>query len=118
MKFDNTKDIKHVFKQIHELMMSIAPEEKRLNEELEHQENITKDLLHEIELANLNAIERMKVYNDLRKCRKERRKIKDTIEFINTIRGYSKRFIEKGLLSETDFVMKKIDTYDQHRDHY
>lgn len=59
MKFEDTKEVKQILENIHELVMSIAPEEKRLNKELEVQENIQQDLLHEIEIANLNAIERI-----------------------------------------------------------
>ena len=114
MKFENTKEVKQILENIHELVMSISPEEKRLNMELEVQENIQQDLLHEIEMANLNAIERTKVYCLLRKNRKERRKIKDTLDLIHSIKPYTNRFVEKGILSETNHVIKKIEVYDQH----
>lgn len=114
MKFENTKEVKQILENIHELVMSISPEEKRLNKELEVQENIQQDLLHEIEMANLNAIERTKVYCLLRKNRKERRKIKDTLDLIHSIKPYTNRFVEKGILSETNHVIKKIEVYDQH----
>lgn len=114
MKFENTKEVKQILENIYELVMSISPEEKRLNKELEIQENIQLDLLHEIEMAELNAIERMQVYSQLRKNRKERRKIKDTLDFIYSIKGYTNKFVEKGILSETNHVIKKIEVYDQH----
>ena len=65
-------------------------------------------------MANLNAIERTKVYCLLRKNRKERRKIKDTLDLIHSIKPYTNRFVEKGILSETNHVIKKIEVYDQH----
>lgn len=114
MKFENTKEVKQILENIHELVMSISPEEKRLNKELEVRENIQQDLLHEIEMADLNAIERMQIYSQLRKNRKERRKIKDTLDFIYSIKSYTNKFAEKGILSETDNVIRKIDVYDQH----
>lgn len=114
MKFEDTKEVKQILEKIHELVMSISPEEKRLNKELEIQENIQQDLLHEIEMANLNAVEIAKVYCLLRKNRKERRKIKDTLEFIYSIKPYTNRFVEKGILSENSHVIKKIEVYDQH----
>lgn len=111
MNFEDTKEAEEIFRKIHELIMSLAVEEKRLEKELQTQDDITQDLLHEIELADLNAIERTKVYGQLRKNRKDRRKIKDTIAFIETLKGYSRKFIEKGLLAETSQVLKNIDTY-------
>ncbi len=114
MKFEDTKEVKQILEKIHELVMSISTEEKRLNKELEVQENIQQDLLHEIEIANLNAIEITKVYCLLRKNRKERRKVKDTLEFIHSIKPYTNKFVEKGILSETSYAIKKIEVYDQH----
>ena len=111
MKFENTKEVKEVLEKIHDLVMNLSSEEHALYKELKHYEDIQQDLLHEIELANLNAIERMRVYSQLRKNRKERRKVKDAISLVETVKGYSKKFIEKGLLAETNQVLKNIDTY-------
>lgn len=111
MKFEDTKEVKNVLEKIHDLILNLATEENNLNKELKRYEDIQQDLLHEIELANLNAIERMRVYSQLRKIRKDRRKIKDAISLVETVKGYSRKFIEKGLLSETNQVLKNIDTY-------
>lgn len=111
MKFEDTKEVKNVLEKIHNLILNLATEENNLNKELKRYEDIQQDLLREIELANLNAIERMRVYSQLRKIRKDRRKIKDAISLIETVKGYSRKFIEKGLLSETNQVMKNIDAY-------
>lgn len=113
MKFENTKETKEILEKMYDIMMSIAPEEKRLEKELQTQDDITQDLLHEIELADLNAIERTKIYCQLRKNRKERRKIKDTLSFIGTLKGFQRRFVEKGMLSETNQVIKNIDTHNE-----
>lgn len=114
MNFENTKEIKHIFESMHELVMNILPEEKRIKEALNVQEDIQKDLLHEIELANLNAIEITKVYCQLRKMRQERRKLKDTLDLIYTIKQYTNEFVKKGILSEISNVIKKVDTYEEH----
>lgn len=111
MKFEDTKEAEDILNKMHDLIMSLAPKEKALNEELKLQEDIQQDLLHEIEIANLNAIERMRVYNQLRKNRKDRRKVKDAIALVETLKGYTRKFIEKGMLAETSQALKNIDTY-------
>lgn len=113
MKFENTKEAKETLEKMYDIMMSIIPEEKRLEKELQIQDDITQDLLHEIELADLNAIERTRVYCQLHKNRKERRKIKDTLSFIGTLKGFHRRFVEKGMLAETNQVIKNIDTHNE-----
>lgn len=113
MKFENAKEAKETLEKMYDIMMSIIPEEKRLENELQIQDDITQDLLHEIELADLNAIERTRVYCQLRKNRKERRKIKDTLSFIGTLKGFHRRFVEKGMLAETNQVIKNIDTHNE-----
>lgn len=113
MKFENTKEAKETLEKMYDIMMSIIPEEKRLEKELQIQDDITQDLLHEIELADLNAIERTRVYCQLRKNRKERRKIKDTLSFIGTLKGFHRRFVEKGMMAETNQVIKNIDTHNE-----
>ena len=113
MKFENTKEAKETLEKMYDIMMSVIPEEKRLEKELQIQDDITQDLLHEIELADLNAIERTRVYCQLRKNRKERRKIKDTLSFIGTLKGFHRRFVEKGMLAEPNQVIKNIDTHNE-----
>lgn len=113
MKFENTKEVKEILEIIYDMMMSLSVEEKNLEKELQIQEGIQEDLLHEIELAELNAIERTKVYCQLRKTRKERRKIKDSLKFIGTLKGYQRKFVEKGMLAETKQALKNIDMHNE-----
>ncbi len=111
MRFESTDEAEKILAKLYDLIMSLSEEEKRLDKELKVQEDITQDLLHEIELGNLNAIERMQVYNQVRKNRKERRKIKDNLNFIGTLKGFERKFIEKGMLAETNQVLKNIEMY-------
>ncbi len=111
MRFESTDEAEKILEKLYDLIMSLSEEEKRLDKELKVQEDITQDLLHEIELAKLSAIERMQVYNQLRKNRKERRKIKDNLNFIGTLKGFERKFIEKGMLAETNQVLKNIEMY-------
>ena len=69
--------------------------EKKLNSDLRNKEYERDDLLHEIELSKLNAIEIMAVYKKLEKVLQERRIIKDKIDLINTIKPYTSKFITK-----------------------
>lgn len=111
MKFENTKDIEEVIIKIKDFFMTIGEEEKKLNAELIEKENIQIDLLHEIELAELNAIDLMKVAQRIKKNRLERRKVKDELGLISTLKGYTKKFIEKGIIAESEQLLKNIETY-------
>ena len=95
---------------IKDFFFNIEETEKKLNTELYNKEGERDDLLHEIELSKLNAIERMQTYSRLETVLKERRTIKDKIELINTIKPYTSKFITKGICAETDITIKNIET--------
>ena len=90
--------------------MNMEDTEKRLSTELSNKEAERDDLLHEIELSKLNAIERMQVYAKLEKVLQERRIIKDKIALVNTMKPYSNKYIEKGICAETNITIKNIET--------
>ncbi len=90
--------------------MNIDDTEKKLNTELYNKELERDDLLHEIELSRLNAIERMSIYSKLEKVLQERRIIKDKIDLLSTMKSYSNKFIEKGICAETDSTIRNIET--------
>ena len=54
-----------------------------LDEELTRLDALTQDYLHALELGELSYHERARIATDLANCRKERRKVKDTIEVID-----------------------------------
>ena len=93
------ENIKYFFYNIEEI-------EKKLNIDLRNKEYERDDLLHEIELSKLNAIEIMAVYKVLQ----ERRIIKDKIDLVSTIKPYTSKFITKGICAETDTTIKNIET--------
>lgn len=111
MNYGDTKEVEELVTKIKDFFMTIGDTEKKLNAELIEKENIQIDLLHEIELAELNAIEFMKVAQKLKKNRHERRKVKDELAFINTLKGYTKKFTEKGIIAESEQLLKNIETY-------
>ena len=93
------ENIKYFFYNIEEI-------EKKLNTDLRNKEYERDDLLHEIELSKLNAIEIMAVYKKLEKVLI----IKDKIDLVSTIKPYTSKFITKGICAETDTTIKNIET--------
>lgn len=77
MVIENMQQTIELLKNIKDFFFNIDETEKRLNTELYNKEGERDDLLHEIELSKLNAIERMQTYSKLETVLKERRCIKD-----------------------------------------
>lgn len=113
MTFESTEDVKKIFTNINDVINSINTEKKRLKDAYRIRQAMVQDLLHEIELVKLNAIERVKIVDDLKRIREERRNIKDQIGRIELLEGFCKRFLEKGMLNDTNQVLKNLDTYEQ-----
>ena len=67
------------------------------------------DLLHEIELAKLNAFEKQKVYDKLKDVRERRRIIKDDLNIATTIRPFTEIAIKKGIFYELKQTMANLD---------
>lgn len=102
MVIENMQQTIELLKNIKDFFFNIDETEKRLNTELYNKEGERDDLLHEIELSKLNAIERMQTYSKLETVLKERRCIKDKIDLINTIKPYASKFITKGICAEKE----------------
>lgn len=84
--------------------------EKMLNTQLTNKEAERDDLLHEIEISKLNAIEIMNVYKKLEKVLHERREIKDRMLLMGTLKGYSNKYITKGILADTRQAIQNVET--------
>lgn len=110
MQIENMQETLDLLENIKYFFLDLDETEKKLNMELYSKEGERDDLLHEIELSKLNAIERMQTYSRLESVLKERRIIKDKIELINTIKPYTSKFITKGICAETDTTIKNIET--------
>ena len=95
---------------IKEFFFNIEETEKKLNTELYTKEGERDDLLHEIELSKLNAIEIMSTYKRIEKILQEIEMIKNKIDLISTIKPYTSKFITKGICAETDITIKNIET--------
>lgn len=95
MRVDNTEDVKAIFIEMEDLFTNLDSVKKELENEICIKEAEQTDYLHELELAKLNGIEIMKVANSLIKTRKERRKLKNRLELVNTIKGFTDEYIKK-----------------------
>lgn len=116
MKIDNSEEIKLLFTEMEDLFTNLDSIKKELENEICSKEAEQTDYLHELELAKLNGIEIMKVANSLIRTRKERRKLKDKLELINTIKGFTDEYIKKGIIPNLKQVMKNIDTLEHNQE--
>ena len=71
MVIENMQQTIELLKNIKDFFFNIDETEKWLNTELYNKEGERDDLLHEIELSKLNAIERMQTYSKLETVLKE-----------------------------------------------
>lgn len=110
MQIDNIDEIEKFVEEMNYFFTNIERVNSDLKNQLRTKELEQDDLLHEIELSKLNAIERMQVYAKLEKVLQERRIIKDKIALVNTMKPYSNKYIEKGICAETNITIKNIET--------
>lgn len=109
MVIENMQQTIELLKNIKDFFFNIDETEKRLNTELYNKEGERDDLLHEIELSKLNAIERMQTYSKLETVLKERRCIKDKIDLINTIKPYASKFKTKEYIAKKKIFEDKYN---------
>lgn len=108
MKIDNIDEIEKFVEEMNYFFTNIERVNSDLKNELRTKELEQDDLLHEIELSNLNAFELTKVAGRLKKTRKERRDIKDKLEFIATIKGFSDKYTNKLITGDLINLLKNI----------
>ena len=92
-------DIKNIDNRINELNSQLAIKEAEQD-----------DLLHEVELTNLNVVDRSRFYSELKKVRKERRLIKDELAICKTIKPLADILIKKGIYGEMKQSVKNLET--------
>lgn len=110
MQIDNMEDVKTLLLEIEDIFTNLDELKKDIENKICIKEAEQEDYLHELELAKLNGIEIMKVSNSLIKTRKERRILKNKLELLNTIKGYTDKYITKGIIADTRQAIKNIDT--------
>lgn len=86
----------------------IEEEYSNLLQELTNKEAEQQDLLHELELNNLNAVEITKVAIDLKRVRKERRIIKNDIERVKLIKSFTDKYNNRFITNEIKTLIKEL----------
>lgn len=99
--------MKNFFENIDKLKVDLEQEIRRV--ELER-----NDLLHELELGNLNAVELTKVAVTLRDILKERRKYKDELAKVMTLKGFTDKYNNKLITGDIIQVLKNLKTLKKH----
>lgn len=108
MQIDNIDEIEKFVEEMNYFFTNIERVNSDLKNQLRTKELEQDDLLHKIELSKLNAFELTKVATRLQKTRKERREIKDKLEFIATIKGFSDKYTNKLITGDLINLLKNI----------
>lgn len=98
--------MKNFFENIDKLKVDLEKEISRV--ELER-----NDLLHELELGNLNAVELTKVAVVLRDVLKERRKYKDELAKVMILKGFTDKYNNKLITGDIIQVLKNLRTLEK-----
>lgn len=88
---------------------------KNLKKEIQKEDDITQDLLHELELASLNGVEIMQVAKQLKETRKERRKYKDELEKVNILKTFTDKYNNKLIAGDIIKVLKELKTLEKNK---
>lgn len=89
---------------------------KDLEKEIKRVEQERNDLLHEIELGNLNAVELIKVAVVLRDVLKERRQYKDELDKVMTIKGFTDKYNNKLITGDIIQTIKNLKTLEKNKE--
>lgn len=81
-----------------------------LEEQVKETELARNDLLHELELAKLNAIEMSRVAKALKEVLTERRKYKDELAKVMTLKGFTDKYNNKLIIKDIILVLKNLKT--------
>ena len=98
--------MKDFFENIDKLKTDLEQEIRRV--ELER-----NDLLHELELGKLNAVELTKVAVVLRDVLKERRGYKDELAKVMTLKGFTDKYNNKLITGDIIQVLKNLRTLEK-----
>nr|DAM85448.1 MAG TPA: hypothetical protein [Caudoviricetes sp.] len=110
MQIDNIEESKILLLEIEQLFTDLDDIKKELENKIDLKGAEQEDYLHELELGNLSGLEILKVSKELIRTRKERRVLKDKLEVINTLKGYTDKYITKGIIADTRQAINNIDT--------
>ena len=89
---------------------SIDKLKKDLETQIKETEYARNDMLHELELGNLNAVEMTKVAKTLRDILRERRKYKDELDKVMTLKGFTDKYNNRLIVGDIINVLKNLRT--------
>lgn len=101
----SAEDILEVLKQFIE---GVDKEYNNLIEELRIKDLEQQDLLHELEISNLNASEMAKVAKRLKQTRLDRRTLKNDFERVKIIKHFTDKQIDRNLLGEVKTLLNEL----------
>ena len=87
-----------------------------LEEQIKEREYARNDLLHELELGNLNAIEMTKVAKTLKEVLQERRIYKDELAKVMTLKGFTDKYNNKLIVGDIVQVLKNLRTLEKNKE--
>lgn len=102
-------EMKNFFENIDKLKIDLEKEIKRT--ELER-----NDLLHELELGKLNAVEMTRVAKVLKDVLKERRQYKDELNKVMTLKGFTDKYNNKLIVGDIIQVLKNLNTLEKNKE--
>lgn len=101
-------EVEELLKLMKQFFENVDKEQQDLREELSEKQLEQEDLLHEIELSDLNAAESAKVMKKLKQVRKERRVIKNDLERIGLIQHFTEKYNNKFICNEIAMLLKEL----------
>lgn len=87
-----------------------------LEKQIAEKELERNDLLHELELGNLNAIEMTMVAKTLKEVLQERRKYKDELAKVMTLKGFTDKYNNKMITGDIILVLKNLRTLEKNNE--
>ena len=83
---------------------------KDLEADIREHEMVRNDLLHELELGNLDAVEMVSVAKLLKEVLKERRKSKDELDKVKILKVFTDKYNKKFITGDIIQVIKDLRT--------
>ena len=102
-------NIEEAIKSVRDVYVNLPRRYEQLEQELKKLDMETQDLLHLMELKNLNLYQGFMTYKDLQRVRQERRKVKDEMEMLEPVlelNKYAGKPVEKYLNKHLGEVRK------------
>ena len=103
-------EVESLLKDMITLFEKIGNVQNNLEEEIRRTDSATQDLLHELELGNLDGVEMMKVAKQLKEIRQERRKYKDELAKVEKIKAFTDKYNRKFITNDIKLLLKDLKT--------